>query len=264
MIGALVLATRAALLSGAGLVHGIGLSSKAPHLDLQYPEILMYATSSMKQLAYLNSIVARLNCIVIGPGLGQSDNALQLLTLCIEQNVALVIDGDALNLIAGNAHLIARIQARTAETIITPHPLEAARLLKCKTKVIQTNRIAAALKLAKIFHATCILKGAGSICARHDGIWYINTTGNAGLSAGGTGDVLAGILGGLIAQGMNGLQAAKLSIYAHGAAADALVDKEIGPIGMTASEVALEVRHILHSLNQTRQAKSALLEIDDY
>jgi NAD(P)H-hydrate repair Nnr-like enzyme with NAD(P)H-hydrate dehydratase domain len=94
-----------------------------------------------------------------------------------------------------------------------------------------------------------VLKGAGSIVAHHDGNWFINTTGNAGLASGGTGDVLSGIIGSLIAQGLTGFPAAKLGVYVHGAAADALVMQGVGPVGLTASEVALEARKILNQLN---------------
>jgi ADP-dependent NAD(P)H-hydrate dehydratase / NAD(P)H-hydrate epimerase len=94
-----------------------------------------------------------------------------------------------------------------------------------------------------------VLKGAGTVCAHHDGSWFINTTGNVGLASGGTGDVLSGIIGSLIAQGFSDLEAAKLGVYVHGAAADALVEKGVGPIGLTASEVALEARNVLNALN---------------
>jgi ADP-dependent NAD(P)H-hydrate dehydratase / NAD(P)H-hydrate epimerase len=88
------------------------------------------------------------------------------------------------------------------------------------------------------------------VCAHYDGSWFINTSGNVGLASGGTGDVLSGIIGSLMAQGLSGLQAAKLSVYVHGAAADALVEKGVGPIGLTASEVALEARNIINLLNK--------------
>jgi NAD(P)H-hydrate repair Nnr-like enzyme with NAD(P)H-hydrate dehydratase domain len=94
-----------------------------------------------------------------------------------------------------------------------------------------------------------VLKGAGSICAHTDGTWFINTTGNPGLASGGTGDVLSGIIASLMAQGLTALDAAKLGVYLHGAAADALLAEGLGPVGLTASEVALEVRNIINQLN---------------
>ena len=161
----------------------------------------------------------------------------------------MLLDADALNLIASHLHLASIVISRNAETIITPHAGEAARLLDVSTEQIQKNRTESALKLAKSMQVTCVLKGAGTVCAHHDGSWFVNTTGNVGLASGGTGDVLSGIIGSLVAQGLTGLDAAKLGVYVHGAAADALVKKGIGPIGLTASEVTLEARNVLNALN---------------
>lgn len=241
MVGAVLLASRAALLSGAGRVYAAMLSDKAPSIDLNYPEIMIRPLADLTQLS-------QLNCVVIGTGLGQSDAALGLLAFWLSQNIAMLIDADALNLIAQHPHLAKSCKSRQAETVITPHAGEAARLLHTNAEYIQKNRTASALQLAKSHHATCVLKGAATICAHHDGVWFENTTGNAGLASGGTGDVLSGIIGSLIAQGLSGLEAAKLGVYAHGAAADALVAQGVGPIGLTASEVAREARNVLNQL----------------
>ena len=104
--------------------------------------------------------------------------------------------------------------------------------------------------LAYKFLVTCVLKGAGTICAGANGDWFINTTGNPGLATGGTGDVLSGIIGSLIAQGLSATEAAKLGVYVHGAAADALVNNGVGPVGLTASEVAQEARNQINQLNK--------------
>jgi hydroxyethylthiazole kinase-like uncharacterized protein yjeF len=163
--------------------------------------------------------------------------------------VPLLIDADALNLIAQHPHLATICKNRHAGTVITPHVGEASRLLTTTSDHVQKDRVDCALKLAEIFNATCVLKGAGSICAHHDGVWFENTSGNSGLASGGTGDVLSGIIGSLIAQGLSGLDATKLGVYVHGAAADSLVAQGIGPAGLTASEVAKEVRNIINTLN---------------
>ena len=102
-------------------------------------------------------------------------------------------------------------------------------------------------------HATCVLKGAGSIVAHYDGSYFENTTGNVGLASGGTGDVLSGIVGSLLAQGVSAFEAAELGVYVHGAAADALVAKGIGPAGLTASEVSIEARNVINQLSQLNQ-----------
>ncbi|MGZ8258147.1 MAG: ADP-dependent NAD(P)H-hydrate dehydratase, partial [Methylotenera sp.] len=99
-------------------------------------------------------------------------------------------------------------------------------------------------------HVTCVLKGAGSVCAHHDGSWFINASGNPGLASAGTGDVLSGVIGSMMAQCLSGLEAAKLGVYIHGAAADALVARGIGPVGLAASEIAQEVRNIINQLNK--------------
>ena len=248
MVGGAFLAARAAQLSGAGRTYAACLSQAAPSVDLLHPEIMLRSPTSLMALYKHESL--QLNCVVIGPGLGKSELAIKLLTFWLTQNVSILLDADALNLIATHPHLATMTKNRQAETIITPHPGEAARLLSISIERIQQNRPESALTLANILHATCVLKGAGTICADYDGSWFINTSGNPGLASGGTGDVLSGIIGCLIAQGLNGISAAKLGVYVHGAAADALVAQNIGPVGLTATEVAQQVRHIINQLNK--------------
>lgn len=245
MVGAALLAARAAVHCGAGRVYAAMLCKDAPSVDMCQPEIMLRSPAALNQLP-------QLDCGVIGPGLGQSNAAIELLEFWLSKDIPLLLDADALNLIASHLHLASLVVSRDAETIITPHPGEAARLLDSSSEHIQQNRTESALKLAKTLRVTCVLKGAGSICAHYDGSWFVNTSGNVGLASGGTGDVLSGIIGSLMAQGLNGLQAAKLGVYVHGTAADALVEKGIGPVGITASEVALEARDIINRLNQNR------------
>ena len=245
MVGAVLLAARAALLSGAGRVYAAMLANDAPKVDLTQPEIMLRSVADLSQLK-------QLNVVVIGPGLGQSKTAIELLEFWLTQTAPMLIDADALNLMAQHRHLAVLCKKRQAETVITPHAGEAARLLATTSEDIQKNRTECALKLAQSLHVTCVLKGAGSICAHTDGIWFINTTGNPGLASGGTGDVLSGIIGSLMVQGLNALDAAKLGVYLHGAAADALLAEGLGPVGLTASEVALEVRNIINQLNEMK------------
>ena len=245
MVGAVLLAARAALHCGAGRVYAAMLCKQAPSVDWMQPEIMLRSAPAISQLT-------QLNCVVIGTGLGQSTAAIALLDYWLAQNMPLLLDADALNLIANNLHLASLIVNRKAETVITPHTGEAARLLNVSTEHIQQNRTECALKLAKTFNVICVLKGAGTVCAQNDDSWFVNTSGNVGLASGGTGDVLSGMIGSLMAQGLTGLEAAKLGVYVHGAAADALVKKGIGPIGLTASEVALEARKVLNTLHSSR------------
>ena len=242
MVGAVLLAARAALHSGAGRVYAAMLCKQAPNVDFIQPEIMLRSVLAISELP-------QLNCVVIGTGLGQSNVAIALLEYWLAQNMPLLLDADALNLIASNANLASLVTIRKSETVITPHAGEAARMLNVSAEHIQLNRAKSALKLAKTLNVTCVLKGAGTICAHDEASLFVNTTGNVGLASGGTGDVLSGIIGSLMAQGLTGLEAAKLGVYVHGAAADALVEKGIGPIGLTASEIALEARNVFNTLH---------------
>ena len=240
MLGAVVLASRAALFSGAGRVYASFLADDAPGIDLIHPEIMLREPDGIE-------LLDQLDCIVIGPGMGESPQAISFLGHWLLTSTPILLDADALNLIAENQVLSEQLSQRKHATIITPHPGEAARLLKISSKEVQQNRIASALKLAQQYNAVCILKGHETIVAFQDQS-FTNASGNVGLASGGTGDVLSGIIGSLVAQGLHVLDASKTGVYLHGAAADSLVAQGIGPIGLSASEVALETRHILNSI----------------
>lgn len=242
MVGAALLAARAALLTGTGRVYLALLAKQAPSVDISQPEIMFRSPEALTQLA-------QLNCVVIGPGLGQSELAVELLEFWLAQNIPMLIDADALNLIAAHTHLATITQHRKVNTVITPHLGEASRLLGVSVDAVQKNRTENAIKLAKSLRVSCVLKGASSVCAHYDGSYFINTSGNPSLASGGTGDVLSGIIGSLMAQGLTGLDAAKLGVFVHGAAADYLVAQGVGPVGLTASELAIAVRNIINRLN---------------
>ena len=246
MVGAVLLAARAALFSGAGRVYAAMLSKNAPTVDFNHPEIMMRTPAALAHLK-------QLDCVAIGPGLGQSLQAIELLiswlTEPLGQSIPMVIDADALNLIAEHAHLAELLKKRHAQSIITPHAGEAARLLGVNSEFVQASRVDAALNLAKKFNVICVFKGAGSICVQPDGTCFVNTTGNPALASGGTGDVLTGLIASLIAQGLTPFDAAKLGVFAHGLAADNLVAAGVGPRGITASEVLLEARNVINQLN---------------
>ena len=237
MIGAVLLAARAALHLGAGKVYAASLS-KDLVIDVMQPEIMLLDPSQLLDTA--------LTALAIGPGLGQSEQARRLLEIALKNPAILVLDADALNLLAASPDLKNLTLARTSPTLLTPHPGEAARLLGCDTKTIQYDRPAAALQLAEKYCAWVVLKGAGSICAGPDKTWRINATGNPGLSSAGMGDVLTGMVAALLAQGLEPFAALQLAVYLHGAAADALLLQGIGPVGLTASEVMLEARKTLN------------------
>ena len=241
MTGAVLLAARAALLIGSGRVYGGLLAEHGALLDPAQPELMLRRAPGLHK-------DIPVTCAVVGPGLGRSEDAAKIVADWLLQPIPLVLDADALRLVSLYAQLKTLLQQRTHPTIITPHPGEAAALLACSGDEIQQDRITNALKLAQELRVTVILKGAGTICADTDGTWAINTTGNPGLASAGTGDVLAGIIGGLIAQGVEPSHAARLGVYLHGAAADALVAEGTGPVGLTASEVALKARELINKM----------------
>lgn len=244
MVGAACLAARAALLAGAGRTYVGFLCEDAPHVDLMHPEIMVRSLDDLSQ-------ILGLGCVVLGPGMGTSDFALDTLRFWLNQAVPLLLDADALNLIAADETLRSSLRQRTAATVITPHPGEAARLWG--QRVDHPQRPSCALELAQQHNVICVLKGSNTLVAHPDGRCATNPTGNAGLASAGTGDVLSGIIGSLIAQGMSAFDAACAGVYVHGAAADALVARGIGPMGLTASEVSIEARQILNALSRLQR-----------
>lgn len=238
MAGAPVLSARGALYAGAGRVYVAALNTP-PGYDSSQPEIMFRAADDFDLLG---------RALVIGPGMGDSANAIRLLAKALDSDSPLVIDADALSLIGASPDLQSRLAQRTAPAVLTPHPLEGARLLGMTAAVVQSDRLEAAREMALRTNATVILKGSGTVIARPDGEVLINPTGNAGLATAGSGDVLAGICGALLAQGWPGWEAAAAATWVHGAAADALVDEGVGPIGMTAGELPAAVRKVVNRL----------------
>lgn len=237
MVGAALLAGRAALKLGAGRTYVGCLGSVT--VDATQPELMLRPAAEVIALDGLSALG-------VGPGLGQSGAARTLVAAAIAREVPLLLDADGLNLVANDAALTAAVAQRSADTLLTPHPAEAARLLGLTTARIQHDRVGSALQLAERFHATVVLKGAGSVCALPDGQWFINPTGNPGLASAGMGDVLAGIVVALAAQGCSPVAALLAGVHLHGLAGDRLRDAMGGPIGMTASEVTDAARTVLN------------------
>lgn len=239
MVGAALLAGRAALKLGAGRVY-VGLGAHdAPLVDPVQPELMLRRASEICALDHLTALA-------VGPGLGTAADARALLASAIATALPLVLDADALNMTALDASLRDAVAARAAPTLLTPHPAEAARLLGLSTADLQRDRVGSALMLAERFGAGVVLKGAGSVCAWPGGAWAINTSGNPGMASAGMGDVLTGILAALLAQRIDPALALEAGVYLHGAAADALLDKGRGPVGLTASEVSEAARDLVN------------------
>jgi hydroxyethylthiazole kinase-like uncharacterized protein yjeF len=234
MTGAALLAGRAALKLGAGRVY-VGMFEQ-PAVDYANPELMLRRADEVLGLD--------LDAVVIGPGLGQSEHAETLLGAILTSEIPCVLDADALNIIAGNRDLRDACARRTPETIATPHPAEAGRLLGFEAAEVQSDRISAARRISGELRAHVVLKGNGSVLVARDGHWFINTSGNPGMASAGMGDVLSGFLGALLAQRYTGETALVLGTHLHGCAADECVRQGAGPVGLTASEVIEPARRI--------------------
>jgi hydroxyethylthiazole kinase-like uncharacterized protein yjeF len=243
MCGAPILAARAALYSGAGKVHVALLGAGAPPYDPPHPELMLHALDDLP--------LDKMDALAVGCGMGHRERATQVMHDVLQLDVPKLFDADALNLIAKDPALAAEVTARGVQgdpCILTPHPLEAARLLGSDAPGVQRDRLGAARALAARFASVVVLKGIGTIIAAPDGRLAINPTGNAALATGGTGDVLGGIIGALLAQHLPRYEAALAGVYLHGLAADTLSAQGHGPAGLTAGELAPMVRTLLNRL----------------
>ena len=238
MVGAPLLAARAALKLGAGCVHVGMLANNAPSVDILQPELMLHSAQAALRLP-------KLDVLAIGCGLGHDDAAQQILHDALKLDTVLVLDADALNILALRPEFRTALISRKNASVMTPHPGEAAHLLCCNTEEVQATRSEAAQELAKHFHSTVVLKGAHSLCVTRDGKIFVNKTGNPGMSSPGMGDVLTGMIAAFIAQGLNVDQALLLAVHLHGAAGDAMAKQKV-TIGMTATEVTEWARWLLN------------------
>lgn len=212
MTGAALLAARAALINGAGRVYVALLDSGVMTVDTDWPELMF------RSLEHLDLRTTTLVC-----GCGGGDKVREVLPRVLASPAGLVLDADALNTLARDDPLqilLASRGRRGRTTVITPHPLEAARLLGCTTSRVQADRLRAAQQLADRFCCTVVLKGSGTVIAGMRGTPAINPTGNARLATAGTGDVLAGMIGAGIASGADAFPAACDAVFEHGRLAD--------------------------------------------
>ncbi|XZG71318.1 NAD(P)H-hydrate dehydratase [Chitinibacteraceae bacterium HSL-7] len=227
------------LLAGAGRVR-LGLLEPAFPVDAEWPELMV--TDGSELFAHTHDVYA------IGPGLGTSQAATTILRRVLALPHPLVIDADALNLIAIHAELQHALCARDAATVLTPHPAEAARLLALTTNEIQNDRITAGRALVQRLNVVVVLKGSGTLTAHHEGMW-INGSGNGALGVAGQGDVLTGLIAALLAQGLSPLKACRLGVFVHGQAGDQWRQGQPNGIGLRAMETALLARDLLNQLS---------------
>ena len=238
MAGAVVLCARAASLAGAGRVMLAPLDPAVGAFDLERPELMLREVASLQS----RSVRLEESTVVCGSGAGSAP--WPWFASVLSRAGRLLLDADALNALAHDPGLQAQLARRAAQgrhTILTPHPLEAARLLGTQTAAIQSDRLAAARELAARFALVVVLKGSGTVIAAPGEPPWINASGNACLASAGTGDVLAGWIGGLWSQGLAAIDAARLGVHSHGAAADAWQARRARPAALPASALLEEL-----------------------
>ncbi|PKM15283.1 MAG: bifunctional ADP-dependent NAD(P)H-hydrate dehydratase/NAD(P)H-hydrate epimerase [Gammaproteobacteria bacterium HGW-Gammaproteobacteria-2] len=234
MAGAITLCAAGALRAGAGLVSVATRTVNVPIVQGQRAELMVSAAESAEELAPL---LERASVVVIGPGFGSQAWAANALQATLDAGKPLVLDADALN-------LLARTPRQVPNAVLTPHPGEAARLLASDVATVQRDRFAAATALAQRYQACVVLKGAGTVIAAPGGHPCIVDAGNPGMASGGMGDVLAGVIAALRAQGLDGYEAALCGALVHGCAGDlAAAD---GERGLLASDLLPAIRQLVN------------------
>ena len=231
--GAILLSAQSALRCGAGLVSVATRSEHVPAALARLPEVMVVGASSANQLM---GLLGQASVLVVGPGLGQNAWGRSLLSAAANSPLPQVWDADALNLLAlGGVSL-------PKDCVITPHPGEAARLLGISTAEVQADRLTVARALSTQFKAVVVLKGAGSLIASPDGRVFRCDRGHPAMASAGLGDVLAGVVGALLAQGMDAFEAAALAVWLHAVAGEG--QGKMGR-GLAASDLIPTIRQLL-------------------
>jgi NAD(P)H-hydrate epimerase len=235
MAGAAYFTAKAAYKSGCGLVRIYTVEENRTMLQTKLPEALLTTYSAKKpDMQQLNEALEWAETIVIGPGIGTDDTANIILKNTLKNAaVPIVVDADALNLIANDTQILLKPHT---EMVVTPHMGEMARLCGDSITYLKENRMDAAEEFAREYNVVCVLKDARTVTAVPYGRTYINQNGNSGMATGGSGDVLAGLIAGLIAQGIHSEFAAPAAVYLHAKAGDEAA-KKIGKHAMIASDI---------------------------
>lgn len=234
MGGAVRLTAEAALRSGAGLVTVATQGAHLPGLLAGVPEALGYGIETADDL---KPLLERASVVAVGPGLGKSHWGRMLLKCVMAFDMPLVVDADALNLLAEAPH-------KHGRWILTPHPGEAGRLLGTDTATVQRDRYACVERIAERFDAVTVLKGAGSLVAAHGEVTAVCTAGNPGMAAPGMGDVLTGVIAALVGQGLPLAEAARQGVYVHAAAGDLAARQ--GERGLMARDLMEPLRRLVN------------------
>lgn len=239
--GAALMAAESAARVGAGLVSVATRSEHCGAFLARRPELMVRGVDSPDKL---KPLLSRATVVVIGPGLGQSDWAYGLLQAAVKSGLPLVVDADGLNLISRDPEAF----RNAGKWVLTPHPGEASRLLGKSTGDVQADRFAAAEELLRRFGGAVVLKGAGTLVASDSDSGPrigVADVGNPGMASGGMGDILSGVIGGLLAQGLSLAQAAELGVLLHGQAAD-LAAQAAGERGLLATDLLPHLHHLVN------------------
>ncbi|MDQ7073415.1 MAG: NAD(P)H-hydrate dehydratase [Gammaproteobacteria bacterium] len=233
MPGAARVAAESGARVGAGLTSIATRADHGPILNLTRPELMCYGVETSDDLVPL---IKRANALTVGPGLGQEEWGENLFKAAIASNLPMVVDADALNMLSKNPQ-------HYDNWVLTPHPGEAARLLGCSSADIQADRFKAAQELQKRYGGIIVLKGSGTLINNGEVPTRLSTWGNPGMGSGGMGDVLAGVIGGLLAQGFPLMNAACVGVTLHGMAGDKAAEQD-GERGMLAMDLIPHLRHL--------------------
>ncbi|MBN2794933.1 MAG: NAD(P)H-hydrate dehydratase [Clostridia bacterium] len=235
MEGALILASQGALKSGLGLLYALTAPAINTVFKVKVPEAvsLLYSSDFFSEQTTLIESIAEYKSVLIGPGLGENNRTKQYLDYFLAQSLPVVIDADGLNVLAKHMNLL---EHKKCEVVMTPHLGEMSRLTGLKIESIQKDLIEVARHYAQIWKVVLVLKSATTIVASPEGQVYGNLFGNSGMATAGSGDVLAGIIMGLQAQGYSGLESSLMGVYKHSKAGDAAA-KEKGEAAMLASDL---------------------------
>ncbi|HUO58348.1 MAG TPA: NAD(P)H-hydrate dehydratase [bacterium] len=259
LTGAAVLSAIGAQRIGAGLVTVACAESLNPILASKLTECMTAPVPeveggflSLKATGRILHLTTNVNAVVIGPGIGRHRETGQLLRdLLTKLTVPMVVDADALNLLGGQLDIFRAVKP---SVILTPHPGEAAWLLKTSINEVEQNRVKVAKQIAESYNVTVVLKGRFTVIASPQGELRINPTGNRGLATAGTGDVLAGMIGGLLAQRLPAFEAATTGVFLHGLAGER-ASQRLGPDGLMAGDLLPVLPRLLRQMRENHQEK---------
>ena len=253
MTGAAYLCARAGVLTGSGLVTLAIPKSLNSIMEVKLTEVMTLPcpetrkqTFSLKALKNIRDLIPRVSGLAIGPGISRNSETGSLIKKLIKHiDKPFVLDADAINILAGQKDILKKVKA---ECVLTPHPGEMAGLTGRSTDYIQKNRKKTAVALAKKYNLTVVLKGYQTLVADSAGRVFVNKTGNPGMATGGTGDILTGIIGSLLSQGVPVWDSCCLGVYWHGLAGD-LAAKDKGQVSLCATDLLNKLPEAFKKIN---------------